>query len=105
MTDPGRCLRLVSAPGMWHSHQCSRKVVRDGFCTQHHPDSEKKRQDASYAKFAEQHRRANLRRLGAFLEWLHDRDEGAYQDLLPHVKAWRAPPAEAKAPDNFKDIP
>ena len=29
----------------WDSHRCSRYAVRDGYCTQHHPDSVAKRQD------------------------------------------------------------
>jgi hypothetical protein len=29
--------------GDWHSWQCTRKAKRDGFCTQHHPDTVAKR--------------------------------------------------------------
>lgn len=56
--DPARCRERVAGLGGWHFHQCSRKVWKDGYCRQHHPDTVaernrksrelwKKKQDAS----------------------------------------------------------
>tara|TARA_A100000171_G_scaffold53079_1_gene76398 strand:- start:65606 stop:65977 length:372 start_codon:yes stop_codon:yes gene_type:complete len=42
---PKRCRALVwpQSLGGWHSKQCSRKVWKDGFCKQHHPDTVRER--------------------------------------------------------------
>lgn len=51
--DPARCKAAVWHPmGNWGQHsQCQRSPKRDGYCTQHHPDSEAKRRAASEAKW------------------------------------------------------
>jgi hypothetical protein len=53
MSDSANCKENVwHASGNWgHSSQCSRKAKRDGYCTQHHPDSVKIRRAGSQAKY------------------------------------------------------
>ena len=49
-----RCKQRVSPKGQWgafHQHQCHRNSVRDGFCTQHHPDTVKARSEAADVAF------------------------------------------------------
>lgn len=36
---------------MMGSHQCSRKPWKDGWCKQHHPDSEAKRREESMRRY------------------------------------------------------
>lgn len=33
-----RCKALIST-NYWHNTQCRRSAVKDGYCTQHHPDN------------------------------------------------------------------
>jgi len=43
-----RCVQMVSGAGTWgglHRHRCTRKAIKDGFCKQHHPDTEKARRE------------------------------------------------------------
>lgn len=40
MTVEQRCKAHVYHPGRWTHSTCSRKAVSDGYCTQHHPDTE-----------------------------------------------------------------
>ncbi|MCP4410905.1 MAG: hypothetical protein GY807_24830 [Gammaproteobacteria bacterium] len=50
--DPSRCKASVAQGGMRVGfYQCSRKAVKDGWCKQHHPDTEKKRREESRAKY------------------------------------------------------
>lgn len=49
MTDEQQCTEKVFRD--FHSHRCTRRAKRDGFCTQHHPDTVKARRDASSAKY------------------------------------------------------
>lgn len=61
-TDPSRCKASVSHDFGWH--QCPRKPWQDGWCKQHHPETETKRrreQDARYE--AEAARRREPREL------------------------------------------
>ena len=46
-----RCKTIVPSPGSFRGFPCSRKATRDGYCTQHHPESEKARRAASDAKW------------------------------------------------------
>jgi hypothetical protein len=51
-----RCLAKVYPNDRWgsfHPHQCTRKVWKDGFCKQHHPESEAKRRVESNRKLEE----------------------------------------------------
>lgn len=49
-----RCKRHVyPIGGSFMGHTCSRKAVRDGYCTQHHPDTEKARTEKSVARWNE----------------------------------------------------
>ena len=44
--DEKRCKERVVPNERWgafHAHQCSRKIWKDGFCKQHHPETEKQR--------------------------------------------------------------
>lgn len=47
--DPAYCKVTVATGNGWHFRQCSKKVVRDGYCTIHHPDyiaEQNRRRDA-----------------------------------------------------------
>ena len=50
--DPARCKAGVTSGGRWPRYsQCARKAGEDGWCKQHHPDAEAKREAASTAKY------------------------------------------------------
>lgn len=49
-----RCKERVWPPPGWHSYQCTRKVWKDGYCKQHHPDSVKKRREETENRRHEQ---------------------------------------------------
>jgi len=54
--DQSRCKKIVGIPpGYWHFHQCTRKIWKDGYCKQHHPDTvaarNKKRKEKYESKF------------------------------------------------------
>ena len=51
MSKDGNCTAKIPTPDGWGTYRCSRKAVRDGFCTQHHPDSKKARLEATNAKY------------------------------------------------------
>jgi hypothetical protein len=55
--DPERCKASVAhgdrAPTF---HQCQRKVWKDGWCRQHHPDTEKAKQDRWEEEWQKQQR-------------------------------------------------
>jgi hypothetical protein len=48
--QPEYCKARV-ASGAWHSKQCSRKVWKDGWCKQHHPETRQKRLDEFNRKY------------------------------------------------------
>jgi hypothetical protein len=48
--NPAQCKASVLQHGGWRSSQCSRKVKKDGWCGQHHPDAEKKRAEVNAEK-------------------------------------------------------
>jgi hypothetical protein len=59
--DPVRCKAGVRSSGNWSRYsQCNRKAGVDGWCKQHHPDAEVKRQAVSNAKYKEQKRKAAI---------------------------------------------
>jgi len=68
MADSANCKETVwHQSGNWgHSIQCSRKAKRDGYCTQHHPDSAKARHKSSKDKW-DRHfaRKALMRDVGS----------------------------------------
>lgn len=37
--DPTLCKKMVYASGMWHSYQYTRKIWKDEYCKQHHPET------------------------------------------------------------------
>lgn len=39
--------------GAFHPHQCRRKIWKDGYCKQHHPDSAKKRAEEQAKRYEE----------------------------------------------------
>jgi hypothetical protein len=50
----GRCKRRVVVPGMaFNDRQCSRKIWKDGYCSQHHPDTVKKRREEGERRYKE----------------------------------------------------
>ena len=43
--DIDKCKERVADPWGWNrSHQCTRKIWKDGYCKQHHPDTVKERE-------------------------------------------------------------
>ena len=70
--DPDRCKASVHGGGRSvRFHQCLRKPWKDGWCKQHHPDSEKARLEESQAHWNEKwHNRtaARLSRCMKFVE-------------------------------------
>jgi len=56
--DETHCKAAVWSKERWSTkHQCNRKPVEDGWCKQHHPDAEVKRQAAATAKYQTEQRR------------------------------------------------
>lgn len=45
------CKASVRGYRGWGSHQCTRKIWKDGWCKQHHPKSEKNRQIESDKRY------------------------------------------------------
>lgn len=41
--QPEQCKACIATPALMNSYQCSRKPWKDGWCKQHHPDTEAKR--------------------------------------------------------------
>jgi len=41
-----RCKACIATPSLMNSYQCSRKPWKDGWCKQHHPDTEARRRVA-----------------------------------------------------------
>jgi hypothetical protein len=60
-----RCKEQVRIPGSsWpRYHQCQRAAVKDGYCTQHHPDSRKARYDESIRRWKEKQENSESARL------------------------------------------
>lgn len=59
--DPNRCKAGVWGNERWASYgQCSRKPFKDGWCKQHHPDSERERQEITRQKAATSDRKASM---------------------------------------------
>ena len=56
-TDKDRCKKKVYPSDMWggfHGHQCHRKIWKDGYCKQHHPNTVKARMDTRDKRWAEE---------------------------------------------------
>lgn len=50
--DQNRCKAGVWSKDRWGQYaQCARKIGVDGWCAQHHPDAERKRDEAATAKY------------------------------------------------------
>lgn len=66
--DPTRCRfdkvldRSMRFP---RPHQCARKPVKDGFCTQHHPDKIKEREEQARARDQERWEKSPFNRIMA----------------------------------------
>jgi len=52
----------ASVYGGWHSHQCSRKPWKDGWCKQHHRDTEESRRQKSAERYEAQRKRDHAAR-------------------------------------------
>ena len=50
--DPVHCRKKVYRD--WHFHQCARKVWRDGYCQQHHPDTIASKSEARKKQWEEE---------------------------------------------------
>lgn len=59
MTESSSCLGKVWDG--WRHLNCSRAVKRDGFCTQHHPETIAKRRAEQDARYAEKQAMRNAR--------------------------------------------
>jgi hypothetical protein len=56
--DPRKCQEAVQTRGlMMHYHQCTLKVVKDGFCRIHHPEAVAERRKKVEARQAESYAR------------------------------------------------
>jgi len=56
--DPARCMASVSPSVRGAiSHQCQKKIWKDGFCKQHHPDTIEAKNDAREQKWQEESER------------------------------------------------
>ena len=63
----GRCKEKVFPKDLWgvfHSHQCSRNIWKDGYCKQHHPDTKKKREKEKDKRFKEKQKQDPWYKLG-----------------------------------------
>ena len=52
--DKKRCQQIVYPNEQWgsfHGHQCHRKIWKDGFCRQHHPDTVKEKDKYKHEKW------------------------------------------------------
>ena len=58
-----KCRETIHGPGLSgvRGHQCRRNAVRDGFCTQHHPDEVKARNAVQAARWKLENDIANAR--------------------------------------------
>ena len=64
--DPNRCKASISGEGKYgsfHAHQCSRKPWKDGWCQQHHPDTEAERRKQSEEQYQKKLARSPWRQL------------------------------------------
>ena len=61
MSKDGNCTAKIPTPDGWGTYRCSRKAVRDGFCTQHHPDEVKARNAVQAARWKLENDIANAR--------------------------------------------
>ena len=64
--DPAQCKARVIPNDQWgsfHPYQCNRKPWRDGWCKQHHPETEAKRYEDTVRRDKEKReQRLNMRR-------------------------------------------
>jgi hypothetical protein len=51
--DKTRCKKRVWLQGGFVDYQCSRKIWKDGYCKQHHPETVEERQGKSDMKWEE----------------------------------------------------
>jgi hypothetical protein len=72
--DPARCMESVYPAGRsFIPYQCQKKIWKDGFCKQHHPDTIKAKNDAREQKYQEERER--------------DRKKWALQSAAPDMLA------------------
>lgn len=85
--DLTRCIETVFSD-RGQSWQCSRKRTIGAYCQQHHPDSKKRRREASAAKFdARAHQRDMNRKVYEENIREQGRDEG-YAEAIADVIVW-----------------
>ena len=65
--DDSKCKESVMWDS-WHSRQCTRKIWKDGFCKQHHPETVKARQEESARKWEERRKQEPWYKLKVALE-------------------------------------
>lgn len=51
IVSENRCKKDVHSDGGFHYHRCFRKIWKDGWCKQHHPETEKAARKAREAKW------------------------------------------------------
>jgi hypothetical protein len=62
--NPVRCKASVTEKGRWsYPYQCKRMSWRDGWCKQHHPDTEAKRAKESQERYERQRANSPSRKL------------------------------------------
>ena len=66
--NPDQCKASVPDGGRsMRDHQCHRKPWRDGWCKQHHPDTEAERREESSRRWELKHQHSSSARLGRAL--------------------------------------
>jgi hypothetical protein len=75
--------------------RCSRNAKRDGYCTQHHPDSKKAREEAAGRRWKEKQKRSPWNQLGAATKRIK-KLEGEIAKLVEENNALKAEFFKAK---------
>lgn len=90
MTD--RCMAKVRGSGTWSRFRhCTRKAKKEGYCTQHHPDSVKKREEEATRKWKEKQDNSVYARLEKALKRNREleADYKELRDAVKQMKDWR----------------
>lgn len=66
--DPKRCAAAVAeSDPSFNYRQCRRNAWKDGWCKQHHPETEEKQREAAKRRYEERRKRSPSMRLGECL--------------------------------------
>lgn len=85
----GRCKEQIQYDSVFDSRQCSRKAKKDGYCTQHHPETVAKRNAESCERWEEKRKKSPAYILKELVKEKHDVFvplANAVRNYLPHAK-------------------